>query len=102
MYSLDPSLVFAVPEDGSEELDSLIAGPEMSGDVKPKWPGFYYRLMPDTQEWVWNEFLEDGYWATMGIFEHEIQNTVWRGAILIATQKMLNEIEQLKQSGDSQ
>lgn len=96
MYSLDPSLVFAVPEDGSEELDTLVAGPEMSGDIKPIWPGFYYRFMPDTQQWVWNEFLEDGYWVAIGIFEHEIQNAIWRGAILKATEQMMNEIIALR------
>lgn len=101
MYFLDPSLVFPVPEDGSKELDSLVAGPEMDGWTKPKWPGFYIRFMPDTYEWVWNEFLEDGYWAAMGIFEHEIQNAIWRGAILKATEQMMNEIIQLREKNDS-
>lgn len=95
IFILDPALVFPVPEDGSEELDLMVAGPEMPGHIKPIWPGFYIRLMPDTEEWQWNEFI-DGYWAASGIFMHEIQETVWRGAILKATDQMMQEITQLR------
>ena|SRR5690606_29782104 len=94
-YSLDPSLVFPVPEDGSQELEYLAAGPEMSGDTKPIWEGIYIRFNSENQEWEYDEFM-DGYWATTGIFMHQHQNFIWRGAILKATQQMIDEIEQLK------
>lgn len=97
---LDPSLVFPVPEDGSPELELMVAGPEMFGFVKPQWPGFYIRQMPNSKEWIWNEFLDDGYWAVIGIFEHQFQELPWRGAILKATENMIEEIENLKQSED--
>lgn len=76
-----PSLVFPVPEDGSEELKYLAEGPVMNGATLPAWPGFYIRLIDG--EWKWNEFM-DGYWIATGIFAHEIQDAPWRGAVLQA------------------
>lgn len=96
---LDPALVFPVPEDGSEELELLTAGPEMPGHVQPVWPGIYIRNIDG--DWVWNEFMDD-YWAAMGIFAHEIQEAPWKGAILKATEKMWKELEHIKQFGDFQ
>ena len=97
---MDQSLIFPVPEDGSPELEHMIEGPEMPSNVVPAWPGFYLRLFRGN--WGWNEYMEAGYWAAMGIFVHEDQHLPWRGAMLKAHKELLDRIEQLEKQLNEQ
>lgn len=94
---IDIALIFPVPDEGTKEVEMVIASPEIPGNIKPAYPGTYLRQMPEGH-WDFNDFLGD-YWANgpMSFFAHEVQETKWQGVILIAVNNLLNQVKELKE-----